>query len=1152
MDLYRTLLSRIRSVRRSWRFQALVRGMALFLAAAAALLVLGVWGADLFGFRPAAVWTMRVVTGGLALYVALRFIWFPLRRNLSDVQVARYIEERYPQLQDRLVAAVEFGANRRVSPGLLQLLLRDAAQKVRLLDFRVFLNRRRLLSYAGLAACALACMAALMSWGPAFLPYGFHRLYVPWLQAADNRGLLIEVEPGDTSLIQGSDQEIAARLVGFDAPEARLMVQPAGKSSWQSYTMEAERRGNRFLYLLADVRSSLRYYVEAGGMRSPSYTILVSALSEVERIDATYNFPAYTGMKSQTIEDEGDLSALQGTKVDLEVRVTQPAAAARLLFDDRSTLNLAGKGGLDFSGSLEIRRSGTYVVQLAEAGGRFRTASREYAIEALEDAPPRVSITRPLRDVRATSVEEVFAEVAAEDDIGLTGVQLHYSVNGGPEQVVGLYSGKPPGRAAVSGHTFFLEDFGLQPGDLVSYYARAADNNNLTGPGTSSSDIYFIQVRPFDNRYTQSQQGAPPGGAAGGGSEAPDALSRQQKDIIAATFRLLRDQEILDPKEYSDGLGTLALVQSRLQNQTQGVIDRMTRRGVSEVSEEFARMTDYLKGAVEEMQKAAVSLGARKPADALPDEQKALQQLLRAESLFRDIQISFGSNQGGGGGGGSQASAEDLADLFELELNKLKNQYETVQRGERQQRDQQLDEAMERVKELARRQQQLNERSRIPGQRSASSSGGDSRSQQQLAAEAEELARRLQRLSRERSSPELDRVGSQLRQAIQEMRRALQNRQAGRDASAQSARALEKLEEARRSLARQLDAGLNRGVDAALEEARQLEREQERIQSGIDRMIEERERANQAAAARLAEELSARKEALAERLRNLESGIQELARQARKEQPETSTHLNEAAGGIREKRLQERILSGNRLLGQTGYLEALKAREDYIRAGLDELSRKLEEARKSIGETREGRLAGALERTRQLADGLESMQRRLQGLSRDQARQQERAAEAGGRGARENRNPGQQAAGRPGQADALGWTQDTRRPPAPAGPPSDEDRRQLGREAQQRLADAQELRRMLDRNSTQWEALEEVIARLRRLDDARRYDDPEEGARLREAIDLLRRVEVDLSRELAKLTRSEQYLYADDNQAPSSYRKLVEEYYKALARSKPR
>ena len=59
----------------------------------------------------------------------------------------------------------------------------------------------------------------------------------------------------------------------------------------------------------------------------------------------------------------------------------------------------------------------------------------------------------------------------------------------------------------------------------------------------------------------------------------------------------------------------------------------------------------------------------------MPNEQKALQYLLRAEATFRQIQVAFGQRGGGGGGGGG--AARDMAALFDLELDTEKNQYET-------------------------------------------------------------------------------------------------------------------------------------------------------------------------------------------------------------------------------------------------------------------------------------------------------------------------------------------------------------------------------------------------------------------------------------------------------------------------------------------
>src|SRR5262249_56977148 len=110
--------------------------------------------------------------------------------------------------------------------------------------------------------------------------------------------------------------------------------------------------------------------------------------------------------------------------------------------------------------------------------------------------------------------------------------------------------------------------------------------------------------------------------------------------------------------------------------------------------------------ATEEMSAGAEELKAGKHVEAEPFEQKALQYLMRADALFNEIQVTMG---GGGGGGGGGQNARDLADLFELELDQNKNQYETVQRGEMQQNSQDVDEALRKLKELAERQQKLQE-----------------------------------------------------------------------------------------------------------------------------------------------------------------------------------------------------------------------------------------------------------------------------------------------------------------------------------------------------------------------------------------------------------------------------------------------------------
>ena len=71
------------------------------------------------------------------------------------------------------------------------------------------------------------------------------------------------------------------------------------------------------------------YFVEAAGVRSPTFTLKVVELPYVKQLDLEYHFPSYTGLAPRTVEDGGDVAALSGT----DVRVHIPADDGRHVAD---------------------------------------------------------------------------------------------------------------------------------------------------------------------------------------------------------------------------------------------------------------------------------------------------------------------------------------------------------------------------------------------------------------------------------------------------------------------------------------------------------------------------------------------------------------------------------------------------------------------------------------------------------------------------------------------------------------------------------------------------------------------------------------------------------------------------------------------------
>src|SRR5947208_10521073 len=132
------------------------------------------------------------------------------------------------------------------------------------------------------------------------------------------------------------------------------------------------------------------------------------------------------------------------------------------MLDDGSRISLSAASNGVLSAKVPIQKDGVYHIAAIEGGEDVRL-SEDYFIEAQKDRPPEIKLTRPGRDYKASPIEEVAIQVEAKDDFGLKSVDLHYSVNGGPEKTISM--GTAGVKTVTGNHTLALEDFKLEPGD---------------------------------------------------------------------------------------------------------------------------------------------------------------------------------------------------------------------------------------------------------------------------------------------------------------------------------------------------------------------------------------------------------------------------------------------------------------------------------------------------------------------------------------------------------------------------------------------------------------------------------------------------------------------------------------------------------------
>ncbi len=650
------LLGVVRDVRTRYRAKLALRGAAITIAAGWALVALGGVLMNAFHYADGVVLAVRIVAIATILGMTAWFIVRPLLPKLHDEQVALYLEEHERSLKATVITAVEMQNSARAesmpmrSPALIDRLTRTALERVRLAGDGKAIDAGELKMNGGILAAVLGAAMLLTIFGPPALRNGLKLVAVPWRGDAAATLFSISVEPGNATVAKGGDQMISANLRGFQSDRVELLVRPADSTAWTHLPMTADSNGV-FAFRLFDIGSKTQYSVEANGIRSNTYTLDVSNLPFVKQIDLQYRYPAYTQLPPNDVDSTGDIAALKGTLVRVRVAPTVPTTGGRIVVEGGDTLKLVPTDDGKLMAMLRVNQPGFYKVELQGPDGRMVTGSLNYTIDVLPDRPPTVQFTKPGRDSKVLSVDEVYTEVRAQDDYGVAKVDLHFSVNGGPDQAMSLHDGVKAIKDISAGYTFMLEGLKLEPGDVVSYYAHATDNNAVTGAQGASTDIYFMQVRPYENDYRQQQGG---GGGGGGGGQQNDAnqLSQTQRDIIAATFKTARDSAQTDKKSLDENLATLRLSQQRLREQTSQLASRLVERGIAQGDSAWNKIAQILPKAAAEMDTAEKNLSKGSPSSALQPEQRALAQLQRAEAVFREIQVSMGGGGGGGGGGG--------------------------------------------------------------------------------------------------------------------------------------------------------------------------------------------------------------------------------------------------------------------------------------------------------------------------------------------------------------------------------------------------------------------------------------------------------------------------------------------------------------------
>lgn len=987
-----SIRQRLESTRRRHNLSVALVELGRWLLSCSLLFIIIVAIGNVLGFSESSTWTAVFLTWALGVF-AITFLcmWRLLGRWQDSRHFVHRLEQSLPDLEQRLITSAEFesGEARGVSTQFIDKLIEDVQLRVQARPLQGSVSFKAAYRALGLAGVAMIGLITLL-----FLSEGF-------LQASRQLAssiqhdvaalpLAIHVEPGNVAMQRGDDLTIVASLDDASSEQLALYVQD-DHLNWRRLSMapdsgQTQASAKVFSADLPQLTQDLVYYVEyregsgakAEAIRSPQYRVSLFDLPRVDGLELAYDFPDYTGLENKVENPGGDVVAPEGTTINVRATLNKQVKAARLVFEDGKSVPLT----LDkkrASGSFRVSNDTHYRIELIDIDDYGNKNPLDYYVRAVKDREPEITLRAPGRDRRAMPLEEVAIEVSAEDDYALTQFELAYSVVGTGNKTVDLLEAKNNPKTASGSTLLYLEDLEVQPGDVISYSVTAKDNNGLSGPAVVVSDIYFLEVIPTDHQFSRADSGG--GGGMGGGGSDGTALVKIQKDVIAATWKLRNRQHKVAEDAFAEDGGIIRDSQAEVARRAQMSINRLTERGSFD-DPNYQQAVLALRRAIEAMQAAVTSLEQLALAPALESEQHALQAILQAESQVNKTEVAMTRN--GGGGGGQNREREDLRELFEMEMGELENRYELPQQ-QAGQNNQAQNEALDKLKELARRQERLTRSQRELARREDQMDEEQKRRQlEQLRREQEQLRQQLGELSRsmQQNSGQAQAGGggsqdtgqAQLQQAMEQMQQAAET-QSSSQAAAKGQKALDSL----RKQTEQMDAGARQSIADLQEAVRQRSEKLVQQQRQLRRMVEEKSRNQSLSNSRSETVRSGQTEQLSqqqtERRRSLDQLGRDLREIATRADDDEQRALQEAHNITRDLRpIQEKMDTSKQIL-QRGMLNLSLKLEAAIETELAGLQRRIQ----GMGGSSDGGQQNdqVVNQVRQLRQSLQELQRQL-------------------------------------------------------------------------------------------------------------------------------------------------------------------------------
>ena len=321
--------------------------------------------------------------------------------------------------------------------------------------------------------------------------------------------IMFEISPGDSVVTKGDGLKIKINIYGESVNELKIFSKNKEQAKYSVRKLFRKSNG-LFEMGYEKVQNSFDYFIVTNGVKSKEYQIRVIDRPKIQTLRVKIISPAYSRLSISEQIDNGNITALVGSNVFIELTSNKEIKSGKLIFADSliQKLNVTQKKAI---ASFRIEQNNSYKIQIIDQDNVSNIAPIEYFITATYDNYPLIELIEPIKDFRLDARSVVPIKIKIQDDYGFHKLLLNYRLSASqfenPWDKFKEINLRIPNDIKEYDLEYYWSFIDINPaiGDVYSFYMEVFDNDDVNGPKSSRTKIINVRIPSMEEIFDETE-----------------------------------------------------------------------------------------------------------------------------------------------------------------------------------------------------------------------------------------------------------------------------------------------------------------------------------------------------------------------------------------------------------------------------------------------------------------------------------------------------------------------------------------------------------------------------------------------------------------------------------------------------------------------